>query len=95
MIYSLCAIIATLAFTIAVIHLVSTLKQIGRSAQALEQFLAHADETAVMVNQSAKKVSSFASGLDVFTGKTVPLIASLALILKNYLFKKKRKGGGA
>lgn len=95
MVYSLCAIAATFAFVIGVIYLVSTLKQIGRSAKALEQFLAHADETALMVNQSAKKVSSFASGLDSFAGKTVPLIAGLALVLKNYIFKKKRGRGAS
>ena len=77
-----CAVVVTGAFIFLVVYLIDALKQIKRSAYALEQLLLHTDEAAVFFNQSAKTVSTFALGSNGLWGKVFNFALGLLWTLK-------------
>ncbi len=87
LIYASCVVVLTIAVVIAVVYLINTLKQVQRSARALEDFLLHIDDTAMHLNQSVRKVSSLISGFENSWGRPVHFIAGIFSALKKQFSK--------
>ncbi|MEK7287605.1 MAG: hypothetical protein AAB091_03470 [Elusimicrobiota bacterium] len=92
-VFALCASIVTAAIVAAVIYLITTLKQVERSARAAEQFLLHADETARHAQDAAQKLSAFANEFQGGWGKTLSFVSGLIWTAKDHLYgnSKQRK----
>ncbi|MBI4669344.1 MAG: hypothetical protein HY747_09215 [Elusimicrobia bacterium] len=83
-----CAVVVTIAFGVAVVYLVLTLRQARRTAAAAEQFLLHADETASMINESSKKITSYFNGAQRAWGRFAPLVTGIVWALNGKFFQK-------
>lgn len=86
-IFSICAVLATAALVAAVIYLISTLRQVERTARALEQFLLHADETAQLTKNAAQKISALANEMENGWGRTLSFAGGLLWAVKDKFFK--------
>lgn len=87
-IIAVCVIVATIAAAAVAVYLIDALRQLKKSLQAIEELARHADETAVMVNSSARKVASLAEGVGNIWGKVVPMAMGVVWTIKNRFFSK-------
>ncbi|MBI2069120.1 MAG: hypothetical protein HYT79_00830 [Elusimicrobia bacterium] len=83
-VFVFCAIVVTAAVVAGVVYLIRTLRQVERSARAMEQILLHADETVIRVNDSSRTFADWVHQLDSGLGKAVPFIAGLAWAFKKF-----------
>ncbi|MBI4370583.1 MAG: hypothetical protein HY547_10195 [Elusimicrobia bacterium] len=83
-VWAFCAGLATAALVAVAVYVIITLKQLERSARALEQLLIHLDESAKRINDTTAAASSLVQGVSNALGQTHPLIKGLLWGIKSF-----------